>query len=453
MNEFNSTVFALSTPVGGAITIMRISGENTRAVLSRVFSGSIEHRRASFGRIVDEDGETVDTCVCVFYAAPHSYTGEDMAELSIHGSYAVARKLTELIDGTGLARHAEAGEFTQRAYLNGKLDLAQAEAVMDIISSTAERQRRAAARQLDGRLSSVINALYERVKTLCARIAAAMDDDTDEIELDSAELSTQLESLKADIDELTAGGMRSRILREGARIAILGSPNVGKSSLLNALIMRERSIVTPIPGTTRDTVEEAVSIDGLPIVLVDTAGIHDTEDVVERMGIERSQRERELADMALLLVDGSREMDAGEEEMLASAACDMLDKGSKFLVVITKSDLEHALPAITDGKFRNIPAVSVSSRTGVGLSALRERIVSMLAPDENESVLDNVRHIHALENASQHLAQILMMPFFDSDAAFHELNQALRDIASITGNDDPDEELVNSIFSTFCVGK
>jgi len=444
----NDTVFALSTPVGGAITIMRISGENAREILEKLFSGSIEHRRASFGRVIDEDGETVDTCNAVFFAAPNSYTGEDMAEISVHGSYAVAEKITELINNTGLARQAEPGEFTKRAYLNGKMDLTQAEAVMDLISSTAERQRRAAARQLEGRLSAVIASLYERVKSECALVAAAMDDDTDEIELDVSSVSKRLREIKNDIDLLTEGGVRSRILREGARIAIIGSPNVGKSSLLNALICRERAIVTPIPGTTRDTVEEAASIDGLPVLFIDTAGMRETDDSVERLGIERSRREKENADLVLLLIDGSRALTNEDLSIRRS-----LSETQKTLVVITKKDLEQCvLP--NEGELLGLPSTGVSSVTGDGLTALRKRIVELLAPTERESVVTNTRHIGLLEEASRAVgAASKLINDGDTDVSFIEMRGAMDALAGITGREDPGEELIESIFSSFCVGK
>jgi tRNA modification GTPase len=447
----NMTVFALSAPAGGAIAITRISGPDTGAVLSRVFEGKIEHRRASFGRLVDEKGGTVDTCTVIFYKAPNSYTGEDVAEIMTHGSYAVVRRLAELISASGLARPAEPGEFTKRAYLAGKLDLAQAEAVMDIIASGAERSRAAAVRQLEGRLSSVITALYERVKALSARMAAYMDDDTDELLSDNEESINEIIGIKADIDELVAGGMRSRVLREGARIAIIGSPNVGKSSLMNALLLRERAIVTPIPGTTRDTIEESASIEGIPVVFIDTAGIRETEDEVEKLGVERSRSELDRADLVLFTVDGSREPNAEDEAIRASLGG---RSGEKTLAVITKSDLERVVSPDSDGLFTGLPAVCVSSKTGDGLSLLRKRIAKHIAPTEQEALVTNSRHIRALEGASARLAEAAeLIKAGVPDAPFIELRGAMDELASILGRSDPTEELVDAVFRDFCVGK
>lgn len=442
----DDTVFALSTPVGGAIALMRISGAGSRALLERLFTGRIEHRRVSYGRIVDGAGETLDVCSAVWFEAPNSYTGEDMAEISIHGSYAVAARLAELIASTGAARPAEPGEFTKRAYLNGKMDLAQAEAVMDLIASTAERSRRAAARQLEGGLSSIVSSYYGRLKRVCARLAAAMDDDTDEIEAGDA--SEELSALERELEALAEGGLRSRVLREGARIAIIGSPNVGKSSLLNALIMRDRAIVTPIPGTTRDTVEEAASIDGVPVVFIDTAGIRDTRDEVELIGIERSKRASGEADLILWLIEGSREIGRGDEDIRAS-----VDAG-KTLAVITKSDLEQVVFPDAGGRIGGIPAVTVSSITGEGLDELRRAIVKRLAPSDSEAVVTNTRHITALRGAAERIsAAAALQQDGLGDAAFFELREAMESLASITGRSDAAEDLVDEIFGSFCVGK
>lgn len=445
----NDTVFALSTPVGGAITIMRISGANAREILRSIFTGSIINRRVSYGRILDENGETLDTCTAVLFESPNSYTGEDVVEISVHGSYAVASRLMELIASTGLARPANPGEFTKRAYLNGKMDLAQAEAVMDLISSTAERQRRAAAQQLEGRLSSVILSLYERIKLCCAELSAAMDDDTDEITLDTESLSNRLNGIGSELKELVNGGMRAKVLREGARIAIIGSPNVGKSSLLNALIRYERSIVTPIPGTTRDTVEESASIKGLPVVFIDTAGIRDTDDTVERLGIERSLREEENADLILLLVDGSRGIGPEDRSIIEG-----LNDPGKTIAVITKSDLPQCVYKDEDGKIMGLSAMNVSSVTGDGLTALTERIAEILSPTERESAVTNTRHIDLIARAARHTGTAAeKISERDTDIAYFELREAMDRLASVIGREDPSEELVDAIFSSFCVGK
>ena len=446
--NFESTVFALSTPVGGAITVLRISGADSRGVLERVFTGSIADRRVSYGRIVDADGEIIDTCCAVFYAAPNSYTGEDVAELSFHGSFAVAERVLELIGSTGLAVPAEAGEFTKRAYLNGKMDLAEAEAVMDMISASAERSRRAAALQLTGRLSAVIRSKYEEIKLACAELANFLDDDTGEVVLDEAGFKEKLKGTARSIKELADSGMRARVIREGARIAIIGSPNVGKSSLLNALLMRERAIVTPIPGTTRDTLEESASVNGIPVVFIDTAGIRRTADDVERMGIERSLDACERADLILWLVDGTRGLNAediGIRERL---------EGRNVLCVITKSDLNRVIFPDKDGSFYGFDSVLISSVTGAGMTELKDKVARVLVPDEgNTPIITNSRHVKALTDAAGCMERAFDAVGLDPDAAYFELREAMESAASILGILDVREELVDSIFSNFCIGK
>lgn len=453
----NDTVFALSTPVGGAIAIMRITGPNAREAAKAVFEGRAEHRRASYGRIADEAGETVDTAVLTYFAAPDSYTGEDVAEISFHGSPAAARRITELLTGTGLASPAQPGEFTKRAYLNGKMDLAQAEAVMDMISASAERSRKAAAMQLEGRLSGVVSGLYSETKAACAALAAYMDDDTDAIEGAAEGVEESILGIKERIGALISGGMKARILREGARAAIIGSPNVGKSSLLNALILRERAIVTPIPGTTRDTLEEAASIDGAPVLFIDTAGIRETEDAVESIGVARARRELEAADVILLAVDGSRKVRCDELELIRET---LGAHAKNTIAVLTKSDLERVvLPE--EGKLARelsygaeIPAVQVSAVTGDGLEELKALIAGLIVPSESETLVTDSRHIAALKKAEDGLSEALLrleegLP----DAAFEDLRAAMEATGSVIGVGDAAEELVDEIFSHFCIGK
>lgn len=448
MNK-GSTVFALSTPVGGAITVIRISGPDSRRVLSSVFTGSIADRRVSYGAVAAPGGDTVDRAMAVWFAAPRSYTGEDMAEIYCHGSYAVAKEVTELLLSTGLCSPAEPGEFTKRAYLNGKMDLAQAEAVMDLVASTAERSRKAALKQLEGGLSTVVSGLYERLRLLCAELANMMDDETGEAVLDPDGFASKLKELSKETEALCRDGLRSRILREGARIALIGSPNVGKSSLLNALLLRDRAIVTPVPGTTRDTVEESISIEGIPAVLIDTAGIRESKDEVEAAGIERSIREAEDADLVLWLADGSRALEEADRETVSG-----LD-GGKIIAVITKADAENVIFPEADGTFCGFPALRTSAVTGEGLSELKRLIAEKLLPESGDQTpfLTNSRHISLLLEAKARIDAASELIPGDTDAAYFELREAMELVSGVTGTEDVSEDIIDSIFKNFCLGK
>ncbi|MBO4385330.1 MAG: tRNA uridine-5-carboxymethylaminomethyl(34) synthesis GTPase MnmE [Clostridia bacterium] len=430
---------------------MRISGPAARKTLETVFTGRIEPRRISYGTVTDADGSAIDSCCAVFFEAPASYTGEDMAEIYCHGSRAVAAKLSERLAAAEFLRLAEAGEFTKRAYLNGKMDLARAEAVMDLVSAGAERSRKAALDQLEGRLSAVITGLYLRAKSLLAELANYLEDDTGEAAFDPAASMTAADELASETETLAENGMRSRILREGARVAIIGSPNVGKSSLLNALLLRERAIVTPIPGTTRDTLEESLSVEGIPVVLVDTAGIRETPDAVESMGVARSRREATEADLVLWIVDGSRGLEPADREILSSIS------GKRTVAVVAKSDLENVILLDGDGTFCSFPAVRTSAVTGDGIAELKRLIAETLLPgaDEGaENLVTNLRHVTALERAESALdAAKSALGARDFDAAFFSYKNAMDAFASILGRDDPAEELVESIFRDFCMGK
>ena len=334
--SLKDNIFALSTPVGGAIAVLRASGSGVLSVLSRIFTGKIEDRRLNFGRIIDPDregGATLDSALAVFFKAPNSYTGEDMFELNLHGSYAVVSAISKLLAGQGL-RQAEAGEFTKRAFLNGKMDLIQADAVMDLVLADTQRSANAALEQLEGGLSRRVAKIETMLIELATELAAAMDY-PDEMEDEAiSDLDTVLKDGIAALDELIGNGF-GRILRDGAKVVILGRPNAGKSSLMNALTGTGRAIVTDIAGTTRDIIEEKLDIRGFPIRLIDTAGLHDTLDPVEMIGIERARAEANTAELIIRLFDGNIELSRDEIE-------EIMNDSQNTLYVINKYDINPA---------------------------------------------------------------------------------------------------------------
>ena len=423
------TVFALSSPVGGAIAIVRITGSGARNALTRVFrcKKAPEHRAMNYGHVTDpESGETIDSAMACFLEAPATYTGEDMAEIYIHGSRVIAKRTLSVL--SRFLRPAEGGEFTKRAFMNGKLDLSQAEAVMDIISSVTEQGARMAEEQLEGSIGSGIKEIEDRLIDILSGVEAALDY-PDELEEDTVSaLGSDLAPIIDKLDYLIRGGNAARIFREGAAVAILGAPNAGKSSLFNALMGTERAIVTSIPGTTRDTLEETLDICGAPVRITDTAGIREGADEAERIGVERARKAGERADA---LIDAARR---GEYR--------------KCLILFTKADRQGFT---MDKSCAALSPIAVSSVTGEGLDALRERMAALLLTKEAESALvTNSRHIHALAEAKAALetADAAM----GTDLAAADIRTALYALGQITGR-EVTSDVIERTFSRFCVGK
>lgn len=311
------TIYALSTPVGGAIAVIRISGPDTLCALRAVFSGKIEHRYVAHGSITGADGSPIDDAMAVYFQGPKSYTGEDMAELYIHGGYAVSRRVLSRLSELPL-RPAGPGEFTRRAFINGKLDLARSEAVMDLINASSSRGAASALEQLQGSLSRRIEKVEEEILDLLSGIDAAIDY-PEELEEDVfSALPEGIRAARAEIDSLISGGMASRMVREGARIAILGRPNAGKSSLFNAMLGEDRAIVTPEAGTTRDILEGTLLINGITARLFDTAGLREADSAAESIGISRARDIVDRADLLLIAMDGGDAVSHEERRLLAS---------------------------------------------------------------------------------------------------------------------------------------
>ena len=435
----NDLIYALATPVGGAIAVVRLSGTGAKKLLYTVFTGRGAPREMAYGRIVNEAGEPLDQAMAAFFPAPRSYTGEDMAELYLHGGQTTVRRVLALLGRH--ARGARPGEFTERAFLNGKLDLAQAEAVMDLINAGAERSANSALAQLTGRLSERIAAVEAQLLDALSGLEAAIDY-PEELEDDvTSALPGVLAAAEAELAALIGAGLSGRVLREGARVALIGRPNAGKSSLLNALAGAERAIVTQFAGTTRDVLEEAVSMDGIPVTLFDAA-----DDPVERIGVERARRAAERADLLLLCFDAAAPLSEEDEALLAETA------GRSRLAVCCKGDL----PALWEAEALSpygIEALAVSAETGEGLAALRRAIAARIAPAAESALVTNARHIEALQRAAASVSDAEKSAGgTEPELVATDLREALAALGQITGR-EASADLIERIFSKFCVGK
>ncbi len=442
----SQTIAAISTAAGeGAIALLRLSGPEAVAIADQMFHGKVAARdmsthRQHFGAIRD-GARKLDDVLLAIHRAPRSYTGEDVVEIACHGGVLVTRRILELLLRHG-ARAAEPGEFTQRAFLNGKLDLTQAEAVMDLISAQTDLALAAAQEQLEGRLGERLRALREKLLELLAHLEAYIDFPDEDIAPETGEaMLRRLNEIRAEIEALLATAGRGRLLREGVRTVIFGAPNVGKSSLLNLLLGYERAIVSATPGTTRDSLEETISLRGIPLRLVDTAGIREARDEVEQAGIERTFRHLERADLVLHLQDAA-----------APPSAETVPHPAKEMLILNKIDLgEH--PA-----WNGTTAVRISCLQSSGLEALESEIEQRLlggeAAPRGWSVAINARHHACLHQA------------LDSCAAAHrgfsqatppefiaeELRAALDAVGDVVGRVDT-EDVLGKIFSTFCIGK
>ena len=440
MAAFEETIAAVATPPGeGAIAMVRISGPDSRDILARIFqsqTSSSEPRRATFGRIVDGD-ETIDQVLVTAYRAPASFTGEDMAEICCHGGILLAAKILELVLRHG-ARAAEPGEFSQRAFFNGKIDLTRAEAIMDIIRARTPLALRAAAQQLEGRLGSEILFLRDSALETVAHLEAFIDFPEEGIDPATGRLLLEkIQNLLIRTSTLLSTADEGRILREGVRLAIAGKPNAGKSSLLNRLLGMDRAIVSEIPGTTRDTIEETACLRGILYRLTDTAGLRDTQDPVEREGVARTERALASADLVLHVFDAS-------SEEIPTAL-----RGDEILVA-NKSDLP--CPTLPPS------VIPISCATGAGLDRLLDTMAEatglrQIASGQSLAAI-NSRHKALLESACSALqaAVALVESNEPPELAAIELRSALDFLGRIVGNADT-EDILGEIFSRFCIGK
>ena len=450
--ESRDTIAAIATAPGtGGISIIRLSGPEAETILRKVFvpagKGSedpLESHRMMYGRLRN-GSETVDECMAVLMRAPKSYTREDVAEIHLHGGDYVIHKGLEILLQEG-ARLAEAGEFTRRAFLNGRIDLSQAEAVMDLISARGEQAHRAAIRQMDGGAASFIRPLSDRLYELQAGLAACIDYPEEISDEEGAGMLRQgLEDLIRKLDE-AVDEHASRLLHRGLQTAIIGRPNVGKSSLLNALLGEERAIVTSVPGTTRDTICGEMTMNGIRIELTDTAGIRETSDPVERIGVERSENTWKNADLTLLVLDGSAEMTDEDRNLLEGL-------NGESVIVINKADLPKKLSteeirAIRPGNRQ----ITVSAKEPETLQPLKDELRRHAAVSD-QLALTQPRQLDAAKRATMHLKDALItLEHLTPDMAATDLQAAQEALSEITG-DRADEKLLDSVFSQFCVGK
>jgi tRNA modification GTPase len=453
------TIAAISTPPGrGGIGIVRLSGPHAAPIAVQLVKlrQPLEHARARLADVLDAPeagGERIDEAVVTFFAAPNSYTADDLVEIAAHGSPVVLELLLRRALALG-ARLAEPGEFTQRAFLAGKLDLTQAEAVRDLIEAQTLTQARQAASQMGGALSRRVQPVKQALVELIAVLEAGIDFAEDDVDVTpQAEIASRIEELMPPLASLEASFARGRIVHDGLTLAIVGRPNAGKSSLFNRLVERERAIVTATPGTTRDLVTERISLDGIPLELVDTAGLRETYEEVEQLGIARSREA--LADAALVLVvlDATQQLNEEERALLTAVV------GRPALVAVNKSDL-----AAQDGvghdlsvaEAAGIAALPTSATTGEGIGALRERILALATGGAaaEPGMLTSLRHQQAVATARAALADAAHA---NASSIPHEmilldLYRALWALDSLTGQTTPDD-ILNLIFSTFCIGK
>ncbi len=444
------TIAAVATPPGhGGIGVVRISGPAAETIAVKVFrrrgGGRMVSRHFYAGLVIDADETAIDHGLAVLMRAPHSYTGEDVLELHCHGSPVVLQAALAAVLRAG-ARPAAAGEFTKRAFLNGKLDLAQAEAVADLVRARTPEAAGRARDQLFGRLSQHLETVRQRLIRIKGHLEVQIDFTEEDTGIDEAYLAIEAEALFNEIDGLLRTYARGRLLREGIRVAIAGRPNAGKSSLLNALLGEDRAIVTPVPGTTRDLIEESADFDGVPVVLIDTAGLRDTGDEVERIGVDRARQAAATADVTLIVLDGS----------VPPAPYKALD-AERTVLVLNKIDLPIAWPP---RELERLAAsgsmVRVSAKTGAQLDDLRRAVLDSIgaAPSDGMPLVTSERQRDALVRAKESLAHAVdgLRQRIASELVAVDVQAALDDIGSVTGI-VTSEEVLDTIFREFCIGK
>ena len=450
------TIAAIATPLGsGGIGVVRVSGPESLWIARRVTRRARDPkpRYAHLARVYDGNSELIDQALLLFMPGPRSYTGDDVAELSCHGGPVALRRVLDSVLAAG-ARPAGPGEFTLRAFLNGRLDLAQAEAVADLVAAPTPAALAVAANQLAGRLSDAVGEMRTACLDLLAQMEAEVDFDEDEVPaMDRALLASTLDSLHERLQDALSTAGRGIMQRHGVRVALVGSPNVGKSSLMNALLRTDRAIVTEIPGTTRDVLEESFDLDGVPIVLNDTAGLRETHDPVETLGVERSSRALEGADAAVLVLDASRPLLSNDE----SAAARVRRAGKPTILALNKRDLPRGVRVDDVRELAPDAPVVQTSAIREDVSELRQalrHVIGLAGNDGGLAMVASVRHQEALTRARDELASARRAVADDepSDLVSIGVRGAVNTLGEITG-ESATEDLLDVIFSKFCIGK
>ncbi|MDR0879647.1 MAG: tRNA uridine-5-carboxymethylaminomethyl(34) synthesis GTPase MnmE [Clostridioides sp.] len=456
----DDTIVAIATAPGeGGIGIIRISGEKSLRVteeIFRSFSGKkisdYNNRTLVYGNIVNGD-QTIDEVLVAYMKGPHSYTAEDVVEINCHGGFISVKKILELVLSKDV-RLAEAGEFTKRAFLNGRIDLSQAEAVIDVINAKTSKSHELAQEQLEGALSKKIRELREDVTELLAHIEVSIDYPEEDIEFITYKtLREKSEKLEKEIKKLYDSSESGKIFRDGLKTVIVGKPNVGKSSLLNVILGEKRAIVTDIPGTTRDVIEEFVNIRGIPIKIVDTAGIRDTEDVVEKIGVEKSRKSLKNADLVIMVLDSSEEMTDEDRDILEAI------DSSKAIVLLNKSDLGVRIDTQKILEYvEKDSIIEISALKQDGIEKFEDKIEKLVYRGEvknsSEVVISNSRHRDALSKAHKSITDALNAIYQNMPLDFIEVDlKNIWDYLGYINGDTVTEDLLDTIFSNFCIGK
>ncbi len=447
-------IIAVATASGKAgVGVIRISGQNLGAITRALFQKILPPRQANLLTLSDEDDQAIDQLIAIYFAGPASFTGEDVLELQCHGGpqllELVMKRCLQLGKDEGLVI-AEPGEFTLRAYLNNKIDLTQAEAIADLIDAHSEAAVRGAARSLQGAFSDDINGLIEEITQLRILVESTLDFPEEEIEfLENAQARQRLAAVKEKLRALRAGAKQGKILRDGIQLVLAGAPNVGKSSLLNRLAGEEVAIVTPIAGTTRDRVKESITIDGVPLHIIDTAGLRDTTDLVEAKGIERSWDAIRLADLVIFLTDSQS---GSQRDDLKTQILKELPPKCAVLEVVNKADLLPDPSKLPPGG-----PLLISAKTGVGIDRLKQKILELIGWDGPQEgvILARRRHLDCIERAAEHIEKSEQFAANGNNSLelfAEELSLAQKHLGEITGKLLPDD-LLGKIFSQFCIGK
>ena len=454
-----STIASISTAPGiGGIGIIRMSGEKCFEILNKIFYpknkyniDDIKGYTIKYGHI-KENEKIIDEVLVSFFKAPHSYTAENMCEINSHGGIVVMRRILDLCLKNG-AELAQPGEFTKRAFLNGRMDLSQAEAVIDIINAKSDIEVKEGIKQLEGFLAQEIAKIKQKILDLMTNIEVSIDyPEYDVDELLDNEIAEKLGDIKKELQKLEKSFHNGKIIKEGIKTAIIGKPNAGKSSLLNAILKEDRAIVTEYEGTTRDTIEEFVNINGIPLKLIDTAGIRDTENEIEKIGIEKSKKLAKEADLSIVIIDGSKNIEKEDEEILKSVDC------NKSIVVLNKSDLESVIDKETELLNRFKYVINISALKREGINDLYDTINKMFNLNEinldNEIVITNERHRSIIKKAITNVekAEESLKNGMPIDIVAISIKDILSNLGEITG-DVASEEIIDEIFARFCLGK